>query len=428
MDVSTKKNIVILIPCLYGGGAERVAVTLANKLKDKYNITIINLEEGMSYNLEEKIERILISNLDGRSDKIKKLLFFPYQVLKIYNVLKKKNKPLVISFMERTSFILWLLNYKNSIYSFRNYESDQIYREHEKNTIIKFIRNFAYDLFLRNCYKKTKLITIISKLAAYDLTQRFGVPEGKIKVIYNFYPIEEIRNLSKEPVEDIFEKNPYLMNVGRLEKQKGQWHLLRTFKKLKEQFPGLKLLILGEGKLKDYLVNLSKDLGFKTYVWDKDKLSENFDVYFLGFQKNPFKYVSRAKLFVFPSLWEGFPNALVEAMACGVPVISSDCRSGPREILAPNTDFRKQTGEPEFAEYGILMPVLEKNFLSAKEPLTKTEKIWFKLIKKLLEDRELREKYAKISIKRAMDFHMDKIVKEWEKILEAALSKNHEVM
>jgi len=99
-------------------------------------------------------------------------------------------------------------------------------------------------------------------------------------------------------------------------------------------------LILGEGELKDYLYNFSLNLGLKPYLWEKDNLDENFDVYFLGFKKNPFKSIARVKLFVFSLFMGRFPNALVEAMACGVLVISSDCRSGPREILAPDTDFR----------------------------------------------------------------------------------------
>ncbi|MEM1578023.1 MAG: glycosyltransferase [Candidatus Pacearchaeota archaeon] len=78
---------------------------------------------------------------------------------------------------------------------------------------------------------------------------------------------------------------PNLITVGRLTKQKGQWYLLRVFKELKKDFSELKLLILGDGELRNYLVNLSEKLGLKTYLWNKDKISENFDVYFLGSQK-----------------------------------------------------------------------------------------------------------------------------------------------
>jgi len=165
------------------------------------------------------------------------------------------------------------------------------------------------------------------------------------------------------------------------------------------------------------LVKLSEELVLKTYVWDRDKLSDNFDVYFLGFQKNPFKSIARSKLFVFPSFWLGFANALVEAMVCGVPVASSDYRSGPREILAPNTDFSYQTQKPEFAEYGVLMPVFDVKYKTAKEPLEEREIMWVKTIDKLLEDENLRKNYSEKAKQRAEDFSIEKIVQEWKGVL-----------
>jgi glycosyltransferase involved in cell wall biosynthesis len=251
------------------------------------------------------------------------------------------------------------------------------------------------------------------------LVKNYGISSNKIKVIYNPFPIENIENLAKEELDEyepIF-ANPVLINTGRLMKPKGQWYLIRIFKDLKEKHKDLKLVILGEGELKNYLVELSKNLGLKTFVWDKDKLSEDFDVYLLGFQKNPFKFIARSRLFVFPSLWEGFPNALVEAMACGVPVISSDCRSGPREILAPNTDFRYQTQKPGFAEYGVLMPVFDVRFKTAKEPLDENEKMWAEVINKILDDENLRKHYSEKAKQRSENFRIENIIKDWKEVL-----------
>lgn len=269
-------------------------------------------------------------------------------------------------------------------------------------------------------YPRADLCIAVS-MGVKESLLKLGVPEEKIKVIYNPYPVEEIQERAKEDIESFLKVSPYLITVGRLTKQKAHWHLLRIFRELKKDFPDIKLLILGDGELKDYLTKLSEKLGLKTYVWDKSHPNEGYDVYFMGFRQNPFKYISRARLFVFPSLWEGFGNVLVEAMACGVPVVSSDCRSGPREILAPDTDYTFQTKVPEFAKFGVLMPVFEVKFLNT-EPLTHEEATWVETIKQLLEDERLRESYSQKAKERALDFHIEKIVQEWRRVLHEILS------
>ncbi|MCC6026179.1 MAG: hypothetical protein LM575_04330, partial [Caldimicrobium sp.] len=106
-----------------------------------------------------------------------------------------------------------------------------------------------------------------------------------------------------------------------------------------------------------------------------------------------------------------------------VCVVSSDCRSGPREILAPNTDFNYQTQEPEFAEYGVLMPVFEIKYIkykSANEPLEEREMMWVETIDKLLEDESLRKNYSEKAKQRAEDFSIEKILIEWRNIINDA--------
>jgi len=316
----------------------------------------------------------------------------------------------VVSFLERANFV-------NII--------SKLFKKHRAIISVRMDQQTCHvglrklnKLLVRILYPKADIIIAVSHGVKQSLIN-LGIEEEKIKVIYNPYPIDEIRELIKEPLgryEEIF-KHPVLITAGRLTKPKGQWYLLRIFKVLKEKHKDLKLVILGEGELKDYLVKLSEELGLKTYVWDRDKLSESFDVYFLGFQKNPFKFIARSKLFVFPSLWEGFPNALVEAMACSVCVVSSDCRSGPREILAPNTDFNYQTQKPEFAEYGVLMPVFDVKYKTAKEPLEEREIMWVETIDKLLKDENLRKNYSEKAKQRAEDFRIEKIVQEWKEVL-----------
>ena len=413
-----KKKVMFIIPHLGSGGAERVVVNLCNGLADYERIVLI-FENIIKHNVEA---RIISINSPATQNLFKKLLNFPIRYLKIRK-LKEEIKPdFVVSFMEPANLfnVLTKISNQKTILSFHsNYTATLREDPFFGKGITRSILKTFYTIAFKTIYNRAHLLVAVSKDVAEDLIKNYGINSNKVKVIYNPYPIDKIRELAKESLgsyEEIF-KHPVLITAGRLTKQKGQWYLLRVFKALKEKHKDLKLVILGEGELKEYLVELSKELGLKTYVWDRDKLSESFDVYFLGFQKNPFKFITRSKLFVFPSLWEGFGNVLVEAIACEVPVVSSDCRSGPREILAPNTDFNYQTQKPEFAEYGVLMPVFEVKYKSAEEPLGVKEIMWVETIDTLLNNDSLRKHYSEKAKQRAEDFRIEKIVQEWKEVL-----------
>jgi glycosyltransferase involved in cell wall biosynthesis len=396
-------HVAFLINSLAGGGAEKVAVRLSEHLSTS---AFILLERDVKYKTYKPI--FFLSHHSTKTNPIIKTLSIPIYAYKLSDFIEKNL--LIVSFLERANFV-------NII--------SKPFKKHKAIISVRMDQQKGHvglrklnKLLVRILYPKADLIIAVSHGVKQSLIN-LGIEEEKIKVIYNPYPIDEIRELVKEPLgsyEEIF-KHPVLITAGRLTKQKGQWYLLRIFKALKEKHKDLKLVILGEGELKEYLVKLSEELGLKTYVWDRDELSGSFDVYFLGFQKNPFKFIARSKLFVFPSLWEGFPNALVEAMACSVCVVSSDCRSGPREILAPNTDFNYQTQKPEFAEYGILMPVFEIKYKSAEEPLREKEMMWVETMDKLLEDESLRKNYSKKAKQRVEDFRIEKIVEKWKEII-----------
>src|SRR5690606_38991147 len=127
-----------------------------------------------------------------------------------------------------------------------------------------------------------------------------------------------------------------------------------------------KLIIMGEGPLRGKLVASAIQQGLKVYQQGIDPLPNmtelsDYDVFLLGFKKNPFPYLTQSEVFILSSLYEGFPNVLVEAMQCGLPVISSDCFSGPREILNPSTDIPTPTKELTYAEYGILTKVADSS-------------------------------------------------------------------
>lgn len=394
MDALGERNVYFLINSLAGGGAERVVVNLSKFLPIR---KIFLLERDVQYETNLPLE--FISNHNKEKNPILKTLFIPLYVKSLANAINTGD--LVVSFLERSNFVNVLsktLRPHKAVISVRITEDEFRGLKSINKQLMKFF------------YPKADLVIAVSKGVAQYLEEKYKVPKDKLAIIYNPVDVEKIQALVKEPTEIDF--NPYIITVGRLTEAKGQWFLLKVFKEVKKMFPELKLLIFGDGELNSYLVNFSESIGLKTYLWNRDRLMLDYDVYFMGFSKNPFKYISKAQAFLLTSLWEGFPNALIEALACGVCVISSDCKSGPREILAPDTDFRFQTREPEFAKYGILMPVFE-------EDNQEIVRAWVETIKRVLTDEGLRERYSKVGPKRAEDFRIEKIVDEWRRILSA---------
>lgn len=254
-------------------------------------------------------------------------------------------------------------------------------------------------------FSRAKLIVAVSRLIANDLQEHYGVSPKNIAVIPNPIDGENIRRLLKEPLpadlERIFQ-GPVVATMGRLTRQKGQWHLLRAFCAVKKEVPAANLVILGEGELRGELEELRHDLS----------LDES--VHFLGWQKNPFAFLGRAKLFALSSLWEGLPDALLEAMACGLPVVSSDCRSGPREILAPLTDIRTQAESVEDAEYGILVPPFSGEIQNASQSLSQEEEFLASSIVRVLKDPSLHEKLSQKSRERALSHDVGAVIPQWK--------------
>lgn len=158
-----------------------------------------------------------------------------------------------------------------------------------------------------------------------------GVGEGFKKVVQDndlyvqtiYNPVVEptLFNLAKEDIDDCYKKMNYIITIGRLDEQKNQKRLLYSFRSVLQKRPDLHLLILGAGSKEAELKETSKMLSIQK------------NVHFLGFQSNPYKYLLHAKLFVLSSDYEGLGNVIIEALALGINVVSTDCLSGPREIL-----------------------------------------------------------------------------------------------
>ena len=284
--------------------------------------------------------------------------------------------------------------------------------------------NFTLGYFLSS--KNVSKVVTVSEGIKHSFIKYIEIDEGQITAIHNSYEINKIKKLSKEKIEEPYLKlssHPVLVTAGRLIMAKGQWYLLRIFAALKKTDPQVKLLILGEGVLQKELINMSEKLGLKTYsVWSDMDFDDSYDVYFMGFQKNPFKYIAASKLFAMTSVWEGFGNTIVESMACGVPVLSTDCPSGPGEIISPEV---KQLGlaltTPNYDGFGILMPTFENRFVGSKEPLNDNEQLWVDTVHDLLRDEEKLLDFTQKGLKRAEDFRTEVIMLEWKELINEVL-------
>lgn len=175
----------------------------------------------------------------------------------------------------------------------------------------------------RAFYPRADVVVAVSKGVGQDLVEKVGLPAQMVRVIHNptFHP--EILAQMAEPVDHPWMTDggpPIVLSLGRLSKQKRYDTLIEAVSKAVQQQP-MRLIIFGEGEERGRLESKAWELGIQE------------SVSLPGFRSNPYAYMAHADLYAVSSAYEGFPNTIVEALACGLPVVSTDCPSGPREIL-----------------------------------------------------------------------------------------------
>ena len=384
-----RKTLLFIIPSLSSGGAEKTVANLSEILKDKYNIKIIIFNHEIKYNVNVPV----LSIKNSKIFILGKILNFLKRI-KFINKVKKDDKVwCTISFLEGPSLYNVLTRQKDKIIvSMRNTMSFQA-----KSLFRKFR--------LKYILKKSDKIIALSEMVKYDLIKNFNGNEDKIDVIYNPIDIGVLQKKSKEKVEEeLIEKlkgRKIIVNIGRLCHQKGQWHLINSFKMVCEKYPDSLLLILGKGEKEEELKKLVSDLKI------------NDKVIFLGFCDNPYKYMKNSDVFVFSSIYEGLGNALLEACGVGIPIISTDCKYGPREILNPDSNLMIQTNEIEEGEYGILVPPFCGGNTDVEVEVKLADAIC-----RLFENNNKYELYRRKSAERATKFDNSSIKKEWIKIID----------
>ncbi|MHA1845999.1 MAG: glycosyltransferase [Promethearchaeota archaeon] len=370
--MNKKKKLLFVISSLRGGGAERVVVNLINHLeRNKYEPYLVIFENKLDLKRNLKFPiKIVCLEKKSKWDFLK-------IILKLRKVIKNYKPDSVISFLQYTNIVTVL----STLYQRRNYTLIISERSYPRKYLANNLFGFIERVLMNFTYKQSDLIIAVSKGIKIVLEEDFRIASKKIKVIYNPIPLEEVILKSKKRVEHLFLKNndfQLIISAGRLVKLKRFDRLLKAFAIIKRYKKSARLIILGDGILKRELENLALRLNINKFVS------------FVGYKDNPYAWMSKAHIFALSSDYEGFPNVLIEAMACGVPVISTDCPSGPKEII---------TNEKN----GILVPVGDERKLADG-------------ILDLLGDEKKRRRLSIEARKRVQDFEAKKIVRQYAEL------------
>ncbi|MBR2090572.1 MAG: glycosyltransferase [Fibrobacter sp.] len=393
------KNVAIIASSLNSGGAERTAANISNFLVSNYNVHVIlfNADE-IKYPYSGKLH---VLDVPSRKSLIGKILNLYKRVKCVAKIKRDEKIDVSISLMVGPNIVNVLTKKRELVIS--------SIRNHMSLVRMNRLYSMIFGKILNYVCNNSDKTVCLSKGVERDLIEHFGAKPDKLITIYNPCDVNVLLNASSDYQQKIDMDEYSVTTMGRLTQQKGQWLLIRAFADVLKKIPNAKLYIFGEGTLENELKNLVR------------KLNIEKSVFFCGFVEAPHQFIKKSRLFVFSSMFEGLGNVLIEAMACGVPCISTDCLSGPREIIAPETEYVGLLDKPEYAKYGILVQTNNEQVIKYHEKLNNTEKQLSDTIVDLLQDKHLWQKYHERSLERAKDFSYDKIKEDWVSLIETSL-------
>ena len=368
------------------GGTERVVSILLDKLNDDFEFHLVLLDNSIVYPIPSAMKIHHLSSILNTRNNLINILSIPLLSFLYARFCNKNNIEVSLSFLNRPNFISTLAKVfglkANVIISERSYPALQ----YEKGFGAWIGRSL-----IKILYRKADLITANSKRTALDLKQTFGLVKTPSTVIYNPINIASMQSEKEKSITLSKFEGLTFVHVGNFNPVKNHKLLIEAFSKL--NFEDCRLVLVGEGRLEPKIKALVQ------------KLDLQEKVIFAGRLNNPAAAMAKADCLILTSDIEGFPNVLLEALACGLPIIATDCLSGPREILSPQSDFIYQLKDDlELAEHGILTPVNSVNLLA-------------KAMKIMYADKEMRVKYASKATERAEEFDTTKITKQFASIL-----------
>lgn len=374
-------RIGLVIYDLRSGGAERVLCKWSDMLSEGNDVYIYTFDSNSKpeYTFTATL-RELEEPSKGRG-KINQIATVYQRYNKLNKAIKKDKIDLVISFCSTANFPTMFIRGKKaaSIRLFSEYSS---YKK-------------IYDFLIK--YTSTKLIVQTERLKK-EIVDAVGKKySSRILVIGNPLDLERISEFCIEEPEQEFlrqiEGYKIISFVSSFKSTKNHWNLLKSFKLIHDHMPDTKLVLVGgQGELEK----------------NTKKMVENSDikdaVIFTGKTLNPFKYTKYSDVFVLPSITEGIPNVLIEAMATGLPVVSTDCLSGPREILCKAPDHDEEIKGIKYADYGILVETFNPNPDFSISNICEQNVVLAEAIENVLSDTALCQKLKKASIDRSKDF------------------------
>jgi glycosyltransferase involved in cell wall biosynthesis len=360
MSKKRENHIALFLASLRGGGAERVFINLAQHFVEKgirADIVVSHLKGSLISEVPKTCQIVELGHA-GLRDSLLCFADLPFTTFSrlMWPILARRPKklrcyPKLNDYLKRVrpNVLLSTTNIANllAIWSAQKTQVPNRVVVRQSNNLVYKIKRGKDSLdrhlpsLLRQWYPKAHAIIAVSNGVADEMATITGVTRESIHIVHNPLDLNKIDRLaSHDPMDAWLQPGqpPVILSAGRLHPQKDYLTLLRAFKRVVQVHPA-RMIILGEGNELSQLTRLATALGIADLVK------------FPGFLKNPYGYMKRASVFVLSSAWEGFPNVLLEALANGCPIVSTDCPSGPSEILGSG-------------RYGRLVPVGDAKTMS----------------------------------------------------------------
>ena len=403
----SKRKLMLISPMLHQGGFERVCVTTARLLQPYFDVTIVIFD---SANIAYDVEGLSIIDIQMgvRKGKLQKILNIIRRSRKVRKLKKEMQPEIAYSFGPTANMV-------------------NAFSKTGKEKVWLGLRNYTdveEETKMRLLVKKADLIVCCSRDIEKFVKIKYKF--NNTAVLYNLYDADTIRKeaaASDPPLpfaEELKEagrlqQEPgqlrYLVSMGRDDPMKGFWHMIKAFKLVHDQIPEARLILMGAGTFQKY-----KTLAEQLKITDA--------IYFAGMRRDPYALLKYGEVYLLTSANEGFPNALVEAMTLSLAPVSTNCLTGPAEILVRNGDtaslddqFTEKQKEKEtpviYGDYGIVVPEMQKEENLDPADITEEERNLADTVIRLLQDEKLLQSYRQTAARRAGDFTYEKYLEQF---------------